>query len=220
MLLNVTPSHTLNLQTTVLICGVCLLQMTSPSSSMGSNDENSAQSKRVDLGTLIDFTEDPEPPVAAASQPSIPQQTNILSSNGGDWASFDNVGQQPAARTIAPEIAPQTAANAGLSDSALAQLSTPGPAPTPHMPPFPLSGVNMSHKINDGGKWPAVQQHQASIFSADLSQPANPPFNAPVAGSQASLFVCVMFVFITKMLTARGAYNFINRMLTVERDFF
>lgn len=171
----------------MLIWGNCLLQRTSPTGSLGSSDENPTQSKSVNLGSLIDFTTDPEPPVTAAPQQPIPQQTTP--SNGGDWASFDNVGQQTAPQTTTP----QTATSAGTLESALAQLSTPGTAPMAHMSKLTLSGVDTSHKIN-GGKWPAAQQHQTSLFSADLSQPANPPFNAAVAGDQASLFVlCGLF---------------------------
>ena len=149
------------------------------SSSMGSTDGNSVQLKTVNSGSLIDFTADPEPPVAAAPHQPIPQQNISPPSNGGDWASFDNAAQQKA---------PPAAANSGSLESALSQLSTPGPAPLSQVATLPTSGVGAYPKTNDMGQWPTTQQHQTSLFPADLSQSSNLPFNAPVAGGQASLF--------------------------------
>ena len=162
---------------------------------MVSTDGNSLQLKRVNSGSLIDFTADPEPPVAAAPQQPIPQQNISAPLNGGDWASFDNAAQQKA---------PHAAANLGTFESALSQLSTPEPASTSQMSTLPTSGVGAYPKTNDIGQWPMAQQRQPSLFPANLSQSANPPFNAPVVGGQVSLFVFVRFVLASYMLILRG----------------
>ena len=173
------------------------MQGTSLSSSMGYTDANSVQLKKANsgslIGSLIDFTDDPEHPVAVATLQPIQQQNISPPSNGGDWASFDNAGQQKA---------PPASANSGIMESALSQLSTPGPAPTSQVSTLPTSGVGAYPKNNGMGQWPTTQQHQTSLFPADLSQSSNLPFNAP--RGQASLFVCVRFVLVSYMLTLRG----------------
>lgn len=147
---------------------------------MGSTDWNSVQLKRVNSGSLIDFTVDPPPP-AAPQQHTSPENTS-LPSNDGDWASFDNVGQE--------KVSP-AASNAGTVEFALSQLSTQGPATTSQVATSPTSGITASARTNDMGQWPQVeQQHQTSLFPANRSQPVNPPFRSTVPVDQAS---CVLF---------------------------
>lgn len=172
-----------NLSKSVFFVECVSLQRTSSTSSIGSTDGNSAQLKRVNSGSLIDFTADSQPPVAATTEQ--PTQQNIfLPSNGGDWASFDNVGQEKVSHA---------AVNAGSIESTLSQLSTLGPANTSLVASLPTSGIGASVKTDDIGQWSQVQQHQTSLFPANVGQHMNPPSSSSDPTRQASAFflLCV-----------------------------
>ncbi|RVW34079.1 putative ADP-ribosylation factor GTPase-activating protein AGD14 [Vitis vinifera] len=106
---------------------------TASSSSMGSIDGNPVEFKSANLGSLIDFTSDPEPPNAAtATQTQQPAASTVQtftpptnSSFGGDnWASFDSPVQEKGS---------QVASNANTLDSVVSQLSVPAASPAGNM---------------------------------------------------------------------------------------
>ncbi|XP_074588467.1 uncharacterized protein LOC141844327 [Curcuma longa] len=121
-------------------------------SSIGSADANSVQ-KRAYTESLIDFSVDPEPTVAANPEQPVPQQTTTVASNGGEWAAF-NSGQQSA---------PQVAPNANPLVSGLAQLSVSGLPPSGSISTLP-SGIDLSTKVGIGGSLSTATQQQAPLF--------------------------------------------------------
>lgn len=144
-------------------------QRTSLSSSTGCSDGNAAQLKRVNSGSLIAFSTEPEPAVVEAPQQADPQQQTPASAGGRDWASFGAADQQKT---------PQVAANANSLESALAQLSIPESAPVGIMSTLPVSGVDSSPKTQDGGQLPNQsinQQQQPLLFPVAGSQSINQP---------------------------------------------
>ncbi|XXG56078.1 hypothetical protein AAC387_Pa03g3587 [Persea americana] len=153
-------------------------QRTASSSSMGSTDGNSVELKRVNSGTLIDFSADPEPPVAAApndlfaAQPVQQPTTAIPSDGGGNWASFDFAAQ---------EKAPQAPSSANTLESALSQLA-PGSAPVGNNSILPVGGVDSFVTASVGVQWPTMQQHQPSLFPTPDGRSA-PQQVAPVGGA-------------------------------------
>ncbi|XP_029118766.1 uncharacterized protein [Elaeis guineensis] len=149
-------------------------QTTAPSSSRGSSVGNSVELKRVNSGSLIDFSTDPEPPPAGASQQSTHQETASPPVNGGGWASFD---------VVAPQKAPQAASSASPLESVLAELSAPVPAPVANFSTSPVAGVDSFLKTNSGGQWPTANQQQLSVFSAADVKSINPSYNAPPMGA-------------------------------------
>ncbi|GFY98272.1 NSP (nuclear shuttle protein)-interacting GTPase [Actinidia rufa] len=102
------------------------LDRTASSSSLASSNGNPAESKREDIGTLIDFDAVPEPPTIATVLP--PQQTvagqsvvqPTISSNADNWACFDS-----------PTVVKVTEApsNANLMGLVLSELSVPAYVP-------------------------------------------------------------------------------------------
>ncbi|XP_008808989.2 probable ADP-ribosylation factor GTPase-activating protein AGD14 isoform X2 [Phoenix dactylifera] len=149
-------------------------QATAPSSSRGSSAGNPVELKRVNSGSLIDFSTDPEPPAAGASHQSLPQETASPPVNGGGWASFD---------VVAPQKVPQAASSASPFESVLAELSAPGSAPVANFSISHVAGVDSSPRTNNGGQWPTANQHHLSLFSAADVQSINPSYNAPTVGA-------------------------------------
>ncbi|XP_058074747.1 probable ADP-ribosylation factor GTPase-activating protein AGD14 isoform X2 [Magnolia sinica] len=182
-------------------------QRTASSNNLVSTDRGSAEIKRVNSGSLIDFNLDPEPPVAAASSDpftgqiqTVPQPTTSPSVDGGNWASFGFAGQEKApqspsnATTLesalsqlsAPETAaaPQAPSSATTLESALSQLSTPETAPAENMLALPVHYVESYIKTNDGRQLPAMQQkQQPSLFSAVDGQSTVQQVTPPVGGA-------------------------------------
>nr|AVD53647.1 GTPase-activating protein AGD14 [Lilium pumilum] len=145
-------------------------QRTLSSSSMGSSDGTSVQPKGLNSASLIDFSADPEPPVPAAAQQSVPQQTTSPLANGENWASFDITGQMKA---------PQVPANESTLESELGQLSALGTA-TVGMPVSPVSA---------GSKLP---QQQPSLFPANTHPVAgavNQPWDSSMAPNLQAEFI-------------------------------
>ncbi|KAL3021884.1 hypothetical protein AAZX31_05G217100 [Glycine max] len=105
--------------------GSALTQRTSSSSSLASSNGTPAEVKLETIKSLIDFDDDPEPPVASAI-PQAPQTTVAkhgmpANSNDNNWASFD----------VAPEAkAPQGPSNINPLESMLTQLSVPVSLPS------------------------------------------------------------------------------------------
>uniref|UniRef100_A0A6V7QQB3 Arf-GAP domain-containing protein n=1 Tax=Ananas comosus var. bracteatus TaxID=296719 RepID=A0A6V7QQB3_ANACO len=150
-------------------------QRTSSPSSIESAEGNSTQPKVENSVSLIDFSADPDPPVAAPppqEQQQAPQQTNSPSTNGGEWAAFDAFGQQKA---------PQVASSSNPLESALAQLSLPGSTSTVNTSTMPAP-VDTAPKTNDGGQLPVTRQSQSSLFPGAVNQPSELFFDAPAAG--------------------------------------
>ncbi|XP_042382714.1 probable ADP-ribosylation factor GTPase-activating protein AGD14 isoform X1 [Zingiber officinale] len=132
------------------------------SSSIGSADANSVQ-KGAYIESLIDFSVDSEPTVAANLEQSVPQQNTSVASNGGDWAAF-NSGHQSV---------PQVAPIANQLVSGLAQLSVSGSVPSGNNLILP-SGI-VSTKVGGGGSLSTVTTQQAlfpSINNSDQSSSA------------------------------------------------
>lgn len=136
----------------------------STSSSKGPNDGNSVELKRVNSGSLIDFSADPEPPAAGVAQESFPQQTVSTPANSGGWASFDISSQQKA---------PEAASTAGDLESVFAQLSVHASTSEVNSAVSPAASIDSFPIANNGGQWPAAQQ-QASTFPIASSQSTNP----------------------------------------------
>ncbi|OUZ99717.1 Arf GTPase activating protein [Macleaya cordata] len=111
-------------------------QRTASSSSLGSFDGN--------IGSLIDFNADPEPPNVTAAPPaqpaitpmvqSVAQPTTSASTDDGNWASFD-FATQTQTQTQA-----QAPSNVNTLESVLSQLSGPTTAPISNMSVLPTSG--------------------------------------------------------------------------------
>jgi hypothetical protein len=109
--------------------------------------------------SLIDFSEDLEPPSSsppapqpqAQNQPGLPQQINSPSTspNSSDWSAFDPFSAQKAA--------PPSATNANPLDSALSQLSL---SESPVVPP---GHADSGPKSINGIQLPAAQP---SLFNA------------------------------------------------------
>ena len=136
------------------------MQRTASSSSLASSNGTSAEVKLEPTKSLIDFDDDPAPPVAPAIPQ--PQQTTVtqpvmVPANLGDnnWASFD----------VAPEAkAAQGPSNVNRVESLLSQLSVPVSLPAhvsgaqggPHLATtIPLSSVTTLSIICDSSVSPA-----------------------------------------------------------------
>ncbi|XP_072985225.1 uncharacterized protein [Typha latifolia] len=147
---------------------------TSSSSSMGSSDGNSIQPKGANSVSLIDFSADSEPPVAA-EQPlqNVSQQTNSLLASNGEWASFDAFSQQKA----------QVPTNPNPLESGVAQISLSESASEENMLTLPVSAV-VSIPKTSGEKLPMMQQSQSSLLpAAAASQSSSSIFDVPVIGA-------------------------------------
>ncbi|KAG0492148.1 hypothetical protein HPP92_005546 [Vanilla planifolia] len=145
-------------------------EVTTPSSS-GRNDGNSVELKRVNFGSLIDFSADPLPPSAGAGQEPFSQQTASVPANDGDWASFD-VSHQKKAQEVAT--------NADGLESVFAQLYVNAPASVVNSTISPATSIDPFAKPNDGVQWQAEQQHQVSQFQVTPSPPINPQISTLV----------------------------------------
>ncbi|XP_039118533.1 probable ADP-ribosylation factor GTPase-activating protein AGD14 [Dioscorea cayenensis subsp. rotundata] len=141
------------------------------STSIGSSGSNQGELKRVNSGSLIDFTADPEPLVTGTSHQ--PQQAASASASDQNWASFD---------VPIPEIAPQVVSSSSL-ESVLADLSAPGSIPTAsNILNMPSSGINSSPATISGAHFPEGQQQLFSLFPATSGHTNNTPTNFPVMG--------------------------------------
>lgn len=118
--------------------GFARTQRTASSSSLGSNDGGSVELKRENLGSLIDFNADPEPPAITSSPPAQLSTTPVAqpvtqatgpSVDGGNWASFEFAPQAPAQPHPHPPAQPQAPSGANTLESLLSQLSMPASAP-------------------------------------------------------------------------------------------
>ncbi|CAN6456329.1 unnamed protein product [Victoria cruziana] len=150
-------------------------QRTAPSSSMASTEGSTPQLKRVNSGSLIDFSAEPEPPVTAAqpvpfSSHAISQPSATPSVASNDWASFDNSSQEKAAAT----------SNATKPVSVLEQLSVQTSAPVTNTSTIPVGVVNPLLTTGMGGQWQVSQQQQTSLFPGTVGQSANVQFAQPV----------------------------------------
>ncbi|XP_031489591.1 probable ADP-ribosylation factor GTPase-activating protein AGD14 isoform X1 [Nymphaea colorata] len=144
-------------------------QRTSSSSSMASTEGSTPQLKRVNSGSLIDFSAEPAAPVTAAqpvpfSSHAVSQPSANPSVGSNNWASFDNSSQEKAAAT---------SSNATKPVSVLEQLSVQTTA-------IPVGGVNPLLSTGMGGQWQVTQQQQPSLFPGTDGQSANMQFAQPV----------------------------------------
>ncbi|KAE9600293.1 hypothetical protein Lal_00046240 [Lupinus albus] len=159
--------------------GSALAQRTASSSNLASSKANPAPEdvKLQTIKSLIDFDDDPEPPVA----PAIPQaqQTTMLQpavqpANPSDdnWASFD----------VAPEakVTPSPA-NINTLESVLSQFSVPASS-SAHVPEV-QGGPNVA--IANSGQW-ASFHHQQPLFPATASPSTTQQFAPPPVGGTAS----------------------------------
>lgn len=146
-----------------------MLQSSLSPSSIASADANSVQ-KRAYMESLIDFSVDTEPTVAANPEQSVPQQTTTVASNGGEWAAF-NSGQQ----SVPP--------NANPLVSGLAQLSVSGLAPSGSISNLP-SGIDLSTKVGIGGSLSTATKQHAPLFPSMDNIPTDQLSNA--SGTESS----------------------------------
>ena len=143
-------------------------QRTASSSSMGSVDGNSPTLKRVNSGSLIDFSAEPEPPSAAAQQDLFGVSSAPQLSAG--------VPQDPFAVSSVPQ--PSTAPgldNGGWATFDFAPQATPAPAPVPAGPvPRPSAGIldafgEANNSAQLSGQWASGQQLQGpASFAASV----------------------------------------------------
>lgn len=166
---------------------------------MGSVDGNPVEVKNTNLGSLIDFTSDPEPPSAATATqtqqvaaPMFQAFTPTNSSFAGDnWASFDSPVQEKGL---------QVSSNANTLDSVVSQLSVPtspvkmptlsssGSAAAPtavsagNISSMPVGGGNSFISSNNLQQWSHVQQSQHSPFPINDNQITAKLTNASVGG--------------------------------------
>ncbi|KAI0496465.1 hypothetical protein KFK09_022782 [Dendrobium nobile] len=136
----------------------------SASSSKGPIDGNSAELKRVNSGSLIDFSADPEPPAASLAQESFALQSGSTPANSVGWASFDVSSQQKA---------PEAASTSGDLESVFAQLSVHASTSVVNSAISPVASNDSFPIANNGGKWPAVQQ-QVSPLPIASNRSTNP----------------------------------------------
>ncbi|RZB95162.1 putative ADP-ribosylation factor GTPase-activating protein AGD14 isoform B [Glycine soja] len=190
--------------------GSALTQRTASSSSLASSNGTPAEVKLETIKSLIDFDDDPEPPVASAApqaqQTTVAQHGMPANSNDNNWASFD----------VAPEAkAPQGPSNVNPLESMLTQLSVPVSLPshvsgaqglvmgsaltataagTPiisSFSTFPASGASVTSfgltpasTHNNAGQWATLQyQQQQPLFTAAASQPTIQQSTSPVGGA-------------------------------------
>lgn len=110
--------------TYITITDFSQFQRTVSSGSLVSSNENPVDVKLETTKSLIDFDDDPEPPVAPvipqAQQTTMAQLVNPTNSGDNNWASFD----------VAPEAkASQGPSNVNPLESMLSQLSVPASLP-------------------------------------------------------------------------------------------
>ncbi|KAK1265026.1 putative ADP-ribosylation factor GTPase-activating protein AGD14 [Acorus gramineus] len=153
-------------------------QRAASSSSLGSPDVNSVELKRVNSGSLIDFSAEPDLPAASVSTNEplssqvSPQKGTRPTTNSENWASFD---------FSAPGQAPQTAPSVVSLESALGQLSAPANIAVTNVPTLP---VDSFLNTTGGGQWlNGQQQQQHSSLAAAAGQTSFQPFNQPVFGA-------------------------------------
>ncbi|KAE9613936.1 hypothetical protein Lal_00016447 [Lupinus albus] len=141
-----------------------LTQRTASSSSLASSNGNQVEVKLETTKSLIDFDDDPEPPVA---------QPVVMPANSGDnnWASFDFA---PEAKSV------QGSTNANPLESVFSQLSVPAaltahvsgaPGGPKHAPAIPGSGVSFAGSSPTAAGAPTV-----SSFSAFSPSGASVPY--------------------------------------------
>lgn len=144
---------------------------------MRSIDGDPVEFKSTNLGSLIDFTSDPEPPNAAtAMQIQQPAATSVQAitpatnpSFGGDnWASFDSPVQEKGS---------QVSSNTNTLDSFVSQLSVPAPSPSGNMM-LPTSGTILSASVESMSK--------LSLGGVAVATPVNTSV-LPPGGSAAAL---------------------------------
>ncbi|KAK1312659.1 putative ADP-ribosylation factor GTPase-activating protein AGD14 [Acorus calamus] len=156
-------------------------QRVASSSSLGSPDMNTVELKRVNSGSLIDFSAEPDLPAASVSTNEplssqvSPQKGTSPTTNSENWASFD---------FSAPGQAPQTVPSVVSLESALGQLSAPANIAVTNVPTLP---VDSFLNTTGGGQWPnGQQQQQHSSLAAAAGQTSFTsfqPFNQPVFGA-------------------------------------
>ncbi|PNY04146.1 putative ADP-ribosylation factor GTPase-activating protein [Trifolium pratense] len=189
--------------------GPALTQRTASSSSLASSNGTPAEVKLETIRSLIDFDDNPEPPIAPAipqaTQTTAAQLVNPTNSGDNNWASFD----------VAPEVkVSQGHSNVNSLDSMLSQLSVPssshaqvsgaqgplagsainataGGAPTvSSFATFPASvasltsGLTTASPFNNTGSWSSLQYQQPQpLFTSTVGQPTIQQSTLPVGGA-------------------------------------
>ncbi|KAJ1437946.1 ARFGAP/RecO-like zinc finger [Sesbania bispinosa] len=162
--------------------GSALTQRTASSSSLASSNGTPAEVKLETIKSLIDFDDDPEPPVAPAiplaQQTTVAQLVMPANSSNNNWASFD----------VAPEAkASHGPSNVNPLESVLSQLSVPASLPS-HVsgvqgsPSLTSSGLTTASSLNNAGQW-ANLQHQQPLFTTTVSQHVIQQSTPPVGGA-------------------------------------
>ena len=139
-------------------------------------DGNPVEFKSTNLGSLIDFTSNPEPPAAATATQTRQSAASTVqaftpptnSTFGGDnWASFDSLVQEKGS---------QVSSNANTLDSVVSQLSVPAPSPSGNIT-FPTSGTVLISSVESMSK--------LSLGSVGVTTPVNMSI-LPPGGSAAA----------------------------------
>ncbi|XP_061344978.1 probable ADP-ribosylation factor GTPase-activating protein AGD14 isoform X2 [Gastrolobium bilobum] len=189
--------------------GSAITQRTTSSSSLASSNGTPAEVKLETTKSLIDFDDDPEPPVA----PAIPQaqqttvaQLVVMPANSGDnnWASFDvaldaktsqgplnvNPLESVLSQLLVPEPLPAHVSGAQGPVTGSAFTATAAGAPTiSSFSTFPASdasvtssGLTMASPLSNAGQWTSLQ-YQQPLFTATVSQPTIQQSTRPVGGA-------------------------------------
>ncbi|MCI18664.1 putative ADP-ribosylation factor GTPase-activating protein, partial [Trifolium medium] len=131
-----------------------------------------AEVKLETIRSLIDFDDNPEPPIAPAipqaTQTTAAQLVNPTNSGDNNWASFD----------VAPEVkVSQGHSNVNSLDSMLSQLSVPSSSHAQ------VSGAQAS-PFNNTGSWSSLQYQQPQpLFTSTVGQPTIQQSTLPVGGA-------------------------------------
>ncbi|XP_031488619.1 probable ADP-ribosylation factor GTPase-activating protein AGD14 isoform X2 [Nymphaea colorata] len=153
-------------------------QKAASSTSIGSNEGNTAELKRGNSGSLIDFAEDPEPSVAAIqsdpfSSQSVSQAPDGSSLGSSDWLSLNNSSQ---------ENANVASLNPATPASVLAQLSVQAAEPVSSISMVPVIDSDSLAQPSSGEQLQAIQQQPSPSSGADALS-TNINFSQPVKGA-------------------------------------
>lgn len=186
--------------------GSALTQRTASSSSLASSNGTPAEVKQETIKSLIDFDDDPEPPVAPAipqtQQTTVPQFGMPANSNDSNWASFDVAPEAKASKgpsnvnplesmlsqLSAPVSLPSQASGAQgtVTESALTATAAGAPIGS-SFSTFPVSGASglmTASNHNNAGQWASLQyQQQQPLFTAAASLPTIQQSTLPVGGA-------------------------------------
>ncbi|XP_042490602.1 methyl-CpG-binding domain protein 6 [Macadamia integrifolia] len=170
-----------------VVDGSAHTQRTASSSSLGTLDGTLVELKKASTGSLIDFNDDPEPPVASvAPQPqpqptppptmqSVPQPATSSYPDSNDWASFA-FGTQ--------EKVSQVPSNVNTLESVLSQLAAPPALPISNTSALPGStGAPSTVPVGNVSMFPP----SAGLAAASLGISTSHGYGAPAVAPSGNM---------------------------------